>query len=306
MNGIRTTLESSFVVDKPKLNRLTNLIYEKFSELGHTAVEHHEVHFTSHRVFETNSLTEVLQLDNSRRNQVEKFMMHFSVSSADGKSPLHEVNIEFDGRTPPDINLVVKSDNVKWASDVMAITEEQAERMLQRSFLYKWANSEGWIPGSVMLLLLLAFLFVFNPFKSMEIDNRFSLQKTMWLTDGDLKELQEILATSSTLSSEKVGDVIARQIRNISANKKNVSLVTSSIDWRSWLVALPFVVSAGCFVYLLINCYPPSAFLWGDEEEWYTNIISKRNTIWQLIVIGIVIGLISNLAVLGFSAFLPK
>jgi hypothetical protein len=76
-------------------------------------------------------------------------------------------------------------------------------------------------------------------------------------------------------------------------------------DWRFWLVLSPVVIIAFAVFYLFKTCYP-SAVLWGDMEEWYGKLLRRRSIIWQVIVISMSVGILSNLFVFGLAGYFKK
>jgi hypothetical protein len=77
-------------------------------------------------------------------------------------------------------------------------------------------------------------------------------------------------------------------------------------DWRFWLVLSPVVIIAFAVFYLFKTCYPSAVFLWGDMEEWYGKLLRRRSIIWQVIVISMSVGILSNLFVFGLAGYFKK
>jgi len=60
-------------------------------------------------------------------------------------------------------------------------------------------------------------------------------------------------------------------------------------------IALPFLLIVGCVMYMAIRCYPRTVFAWGDWEEYYARLLSRRRTLWTVVVFSLVIGVVSSL-----------
>ena len=114
MKTIRRSYRMPFLAEKSKLTRLVTVVRDKVGEAGTPVREHYDVHLSSRKVVETTLLDEVLQLDNSERNQVERFTATFSLTREGAAEASDSVSIDFDGRLPADIELVVRSDNSRW------------------------------------------------------------------------------------------------------------------------------------------------------------------------------------------------
>jgi hypothetical protein len=84
-----------------------------------------------------------------------------------------------------------------------------------------------------------------------------------------------------------------------------LSDIRKFITLPNFFLALPVIVVVGCLIYLARTCYPRAVFAWGDWEEHYKNILSKRRTVWGLIIVALVIGVVSSLFVSSFQRFIP-
>lgn len=56
-----------------------------------------------------------------------------------------------------------------------------------------------------------------------------------------------------------------------------------------------------CAFGYLARLYPGAVFLWGDVEDWYKSILRRRNTVWNVVIATLVLGLIANLAVFALG-----
>jgi hypothetical protein len=130
----------------------------------------------------------------------------------------------------------------------------------------------------------------------------------MWLIDHDLEQLRPLTEQMSPLTSEQIGDIQRRQLRNIRDGRDQSGsrlIMRILADWRFWLVLSPVVIIAFAVFYLFKTCYP-SAVLWGDMEEWYGKLLRRRSIIWQVIVISMSVAILSNLFVFGLAGYFKK
>ncbi len=149
MSVLKKEFNSPFIVDKSKLRRLIEVAEAKFKEGGNSKFEF-EAHLSGQKVVETGSVDEILALDNSKRNRVERLAINCT-GTAPGSQEIKQ--------------------------------------------------------GMLVLGGLLLALTTLNMTPS-------RLTNEMWLTDQDLKAL-EPLQSDPTLAREKAGEVLSRQIRNV-------------------------------------------------------------------------------------------
>jgi hypothetical protein len=79
--------------------------------------------------------------------------------------------------------------------------------------------------------------------------------------------------------------------------------ITFKLKFYVVLIPLVFIIIA--FFYLILRCYPVTVFNWGDVNEWYENICRKRKTVWEVIMVAVIGGLLVNIAASGFVGLLP-
>jgi len=307
MRTIEKQYDSPFIADKSKVTRLMSVIQDKLNEFTLPRTEHFQVHLSSNKTFETDSLTEVFELDNSPRSRIKRLIITCGLTVLGATSPEHEVKIDFDGRPKTDVSITVRSSNTKWAMDTMSVAEEQVERTLQNEIMGKLLrHTAQFISISVMVLAMATAIFLLP-----DTPNRAQSPavNTMWLTNSDLNELSVILQNPGNLSNEKATEILTRQIRNIIAQQKEAeqgkrgSSVSIFKDWRWLFIIAPILLIIASFVYVT-RCYPPAVFLWGDAESWHQSLINKRKTVWSLIIGAMLIGIISNLFVFGLGGLL--
>ena len=295
---------SPFLLDRSKLTRLDVVITAKLVEQSADHENRFVVLTAKERGVETSSLAEVFNVDNTDRNPIEHLLVRRSVKTPDDKAPAHEVRVDFDGERPVDVTVTVTSANQKWAMETLAVVEEQIERALRSDPIHRVLNNRMFWPWTALLAVFTAYvavvLFVSIGSRSM------AGPAQMWLKEGDLQEFREILAKEGTLSLDRVGQLIGRQVRNVAEQyRPGISSARWTLLRVSSLVA-PLALVVGSLMYMALTCYPLAVFLWGDREESYARVVARRRTIWSVVIGSMFVGVLANLFVFGVSADLAS
>jgi hypothetical protein len=69
------------------------------------------------------------------------------------------------------------------------------------------------------------------------------------------------------------------------------------LSLRGAFIALPVVVLIATLVYLIAACYPWVVFAWGDWEQHYNSLLSRRKMLGGIIIAALFIGIMANLFV---------
>lgn len=295
----------AFVAEKSKIARLVEVIRDKLADHELPQAEHFEAHHRDMRLSETNSLDDIFELDNAQKNPITRLIITCSASRQGASTSGHEVVVGFDSQPSTNVEISVKSENMRWATETISAVEEQVERTFRHDAMHKLVAGEA-IGGLAALSLFVLFIFVMI-LASPRAGPLSKIEKTMWLTKSNLNELEKVLQENPALSNERVSEVVTRQVRNIiAAQKKKGFSLAVLLDWRLLFIAFPILAIIASFVYLGFRCYPHAIFLWGDVEDWYQTIVNRRKNIWTLIVGTLVIGIIANLFVFGLGSFLRQ
>jgi hypothetical protein len=310
MKSIARSYHRAFLVEPSKLTRLVTVVRERLQELDSDSdqlSEEYEVYLSGRKLIETNSLDQVLELDNSPRNEIERLSFTMNVTQGESTKPSDTVRIEFDGRSPASIDVEVRSDNGRWASDLFAQAEEQAERMMQTETMYKLAGFPEFAVFVLMGMCLMAIsiLLLVVAFSSDKM-NPTELSSRMWLTPTDLVELDS-LETSKPSNSNSAAEIMTRQLKNIRAAAQERSFINRLLtNWHNWFLALPVLVAIPCFFYLIARCYPAAVFCWGDGAERHARIVARRRHVWSVLVGFAIVEVLSNLFGLGLGGLISK
>jgi hypothetical protein len=285
-----------FVLEKSKLTRLLGVIAERLEEPP--GVVHHkfEAQLMGHKNVSSETVDEILQLDNSERSRVVRLRVASTLRATVPIGPRF-VEVDFDGTSPATIRVTTDGPDQKWVAEMASVVEEQVERNLERAALARLLS------GSSILMVALfgALLCIVSAGISLD-GNELRLSRNMWLTQEDLAALREKLRSSKALPADTALDVFNRQIGNI-LKQQNQSPLATLMDWRVLALTVPVLVIAVC-VFWLTRLYPPAVFLWGDVEEWYRRVLVLRSTIWNVVIGALIVGLIANVAVYALGSLL--
>lgn len=311
MRRIRRHYPHPFVLDPSKLTRLLSVLSEHLAVGDSRASHKFVVSLAKYKQLESDDLEDVLRLDNSTRNRVERLRVTSSAGQA-------EATVEFSAEDPIGVEITAVSDDARTAAAALASAEEQVERTLQTIWVHRLGDpvsSMRVIPMLAALLMSLGFLAsgLFDSLGRQAKSER--PQDTLWLTPRDLADLRLQLQQTEPLSSQQLADITRRQLRNVSAayeqQEREGANPTGALpqplqmlrDWRLWPAILTVVILISLVAYVLSACYPKAVFHWGDAAEWHDRLIARRRTIWQVVVASLILGVLANLVVFGLSQY---
>lgn len=289
---IRKRFRSAYVLDEAKLRRMLGVLDQSFSESGSDYNIRFETGHPQRKVTTVNSLEQLLLLDNSKKHPIKSLRITATTANhkaGDEEPPSHKCGIFFDEADIfASVDYRVSSSDTRWVNNCSALLVEQIERTLQGSWFAKLnANSLLRMTLLVMLPLLLVTAAISWIGKS---PSRISTH--MWLTDSNIAQISK--------SEEPVdpAEVLNMQIKNIQDSRLHSKLKWLK-DWRVYAAISPLVLVFICLAYLAFQCYPPTVFNWGDMGDHYEGLVGRRKILWSAVIIGVFVGLLSNLAVYG-------
>jgi len=278
------TWSASFLLDSNKLTRIQDILTARLSRDAVAPVFKCDVSFRNGTTDTFPTITDVLALDNTRRNPITSLTV-LAQTAADADSPA-ACTIEFRGKTqsmtsgPAKENIVLRVDgeNQVTKSETFAAVEEQIER----TFISPWPVSG--VALSLIAVLVLA-LFVLGGFR---IGPGYA-----GLSSADLLQLDQ-LASGAKNSDDKLSflfDAKRREIHSLAGLYEPIYVE------KSLSTVLKTVVFLGVLVMLLamLFCYRANVFLWGDYGEYYETLRQRRRLIRNIIVVTLGIGIIVNL-----------
>jgi hypothetical protein len=294
MKQIHKDYVRSFSLEKTKLDRLMDIIHARLGDHQNTAKrDDFEVFLSGERREEMTSTDEVLKLDNSRKSKIQRLLITGCASTEGAARPEHEIQVDFDGRISQNktkVIISVRSDDAGWSDRALSEVEEQVERT---------SLQDG--PTRVVLFVLvlgmlgLLMFLLLSSFTSM--NSSLQVADGMWLRVRDLNRVEQILKPDRTITDEEMREINTMQLRNIlQANKESQP---SGLTKQKVFIGAPLLVVLACAVYLALRCYPSAVFLWGDEEARHKRMLNTRQTLWNIIIGGIAVSVLSKLLYTG-------
>jgi hypothetical protein len=308
MKHIHKEYQRPFLLEPTKFNRLVGKVHERLGDhTNSTLYDRFEVFLAGSRREEMTTVDDVLALDNSRKQKIERLVIICSASTSGAARPEHEVQIDFGYPKPSSsvpnsttkiVDVSVRSDDNAWASRTLAEVEEQAERT--------WIHYSRPIASLILVLaVLLPVALFFLTFPLIPLRFVQTSPNTLWLMSSDVDRIDAMLREHSTLTDENLREIATMQIRNVLELPRPARSIAPNQITRTLFLAVPLIVVFAC-VLVLVTCYPSAVFLWGDEVERYNNILQRRKIIWNMIVGVTVVGVLSKFFFEGLSYWLPK
>lgn len=282
--------DSPFVLDGTKLTRIVEVLQERFAALNSPAVLRYEIRLANGRIQEVSELADLLAMDNTVRNPLMALNLNAKTT---GTQPGPECILKYEISGNENIRLTVKSADSKWANQLFAAVEEQVERTLVSTWISNLKKANWEISGLAMIIgILLVFLF-----ETLVVT---SLTRIL-PRPGELAQLSEKAKNAQT-TEEKIDALLKITVWSLE-RFTYLEPGGAGFNWLKILfLGLPVIIVLGAFFYLIRHCYPRGIFLWGDWENYYNTLLGRRRTLWTVVVLALLIGIVSNL----FVASLPK
>lgn len=306
MTQIHKEYERYFLLEPTKLTRLIDKIHERLADHQHTTThDYFTVFLSGNRREELTNVDDVLALDNSPKQKIQRLLIVCSASTDGAVRPENEVQVDFpslqtptstaaDGTKKAPVAISVRSDVTGWASRTLSEVEEQVERTWQR-----YVRPVLLLIGiTACSLIVLLFLFA-PPAKPRDFHE-------MWLIGSDLERVDELVREHRIITDQELREVVTRQLRNVlEYERPQKSAVTVGIR-QLLFISIPLVIVVACAFLLVSTCYPRAVFLWGDEEERYKNMLLRRKILWGAIGTILFAGLLSKFFYEGVVPWLPR
>lgn len=306
MKQIHKEYGHPFLLEPTKLTRLIDKIHGRLAEHEPTMNrDSFEVFLSGNRREEMTSVDEVLALENSRTQKIQSLLISCSAGRKVAARLDDEVEVDFGGKMTGTtsntmvIAIRIRSDVAGWAGSTLSELEEQVERT-RLNHIPQILTLVGLLFGAlVWALLVLASQFIaFQP-RAEDVIRR------MWLHDSDLDRVDQILSQDRTITEGEMREIATRQLRNIREDQRPKQLPQKGRARQIVSLAIPLVVVLACGLALLLTCYPRAVFLWGDEVERHSKTLHRRKTLWNIIIGVTLIGLLSNILIVGVAPWLP-
>jgi len=285
---------SPFVLDGAKLTRILTVLEGRFTSAGAAFNPAFRVTLRNGKNLRVAALSALLALDNTLKNPVSSLEI---VASTDQLGAA----VTFDDTERNNIVVAVRGADPKVVGELFAEVEEQVERAMVRGWVPKllggaWSITELLLPLVLVGgLVAAAGTFIFSG----------SERLTVGLTKAAADEARRGLTGIRTVE-DKINWLfeVERKKIELSATESEMDLAKFA-TWPNFFLALPILIAVGCVIYMARTCYPRAVFVWGDWDEHYGNIVSKRRAVWGLIVLALVVGIVSSLFVTSFQRFVP-
>jgi len=302
MKQVQKEYQKAFLLEPTKLGRIVDTIHHRLADNTNTSAhDTFEVFLSGNRREELTSLDDVLALDNSRRQRINRLLILCTASAPGAARPEHEVQVDFaapkvshDNSVNKVIAISVRSEAPGWASRTLSEVEEQIERTGLR---------RGQPLGVLMLLFVVGATLLLSQFVFVSDGAR---PEYMWLHQSDMARIQNLLAQHRTLTDEDAREILTMQLRNVARVGSWARPATASREQSPILLIVPLVVVLGCIMVLMITCYPSAVFFWGDEIERYNSALQRRKALWGVIISVTVVGVLSKLLFEWLSVWLAR
>jgi len=298
---------SAFILDKAKLSRIIRILEEKFHQSGNQPTIRYDFQLSKGANLELSNLDALFELDNTVRNHIKS--LNIIVNAGDKAADSPSCHIKF---TPLDLSEDSKAKNVILkvvTPDTRFSTQifDELDEQIQRTFFVSWNQFSGMfeILGilGVLGIAILVFLFL-SPILAPNLYNVPLSEVRL-----DYKELEHLseqarLANSLDDRINFLFNLMSHQVKTALVGSGGAPFarfisranIPSLVNLNTFLIILPVIIVLSCLAYIAVLCSPSAVFLWGDYEEHYKNLVSRRNALLSIITTVIALGILTNLA----------
>jgi hypothetical protein len=300
MNEIHKEYASPFLLEPTKLNRIIDKMHERLRDHDPTMkLDKFDVFLSGNQHQQLHTIDEVLALDNSRKQRIDRFIVCCSGGRKVAARHDDEIQVGFGAQviigtsTSKVISIRVRSDDTAWANRVLYELEEQIER-----------TRLSYTQPLLLLLGLVLVGLIFLLSLTSRLEFRWNYSSTMWLREAELDRVEQMVGNGRTLTNEDVREIETMQLRNLL--ELNRPKQSSHAGWgrQSLLIGVPFLFMVACSLWLLLTCYPTAVFSWGDGEARYSAILQRRKVLWGVLISVFVVGILSNFFSAGVASWL--
>jgi hypothetical protein len=293
---VQKTYTTPFLLDRAKVSRILNVLEERFEHLKLAFDPRYHVRFLRGNELFFNHIEDVLALDNTTRNPIELLMVEAKGKMTDGTIGMI-CKVSFAAQREyayKNIEVYVSCTDAKLALQAFAALEEQVQRSFLDDWIYRFfKGGKDFSPLLIGVLTAIPLLY--------SLGNSFGNQVSN-------QEYKRLLSGSRHASSVEQKIDFLFEIAKQEAESKYAAEAgpqfSSIFSLKMLLLMLPIVIVIGCVYYVVSKCYPTSIFLWGDYESHYNNLVARRNTIWTVVVLSLILGLVTNFFAIGLSGLI--
>ncbi len=275
---------SPFVLDKGKLVRISSVL-QADTDANSGGQSKYTVTFRTGRRVALSSVDDVISLDNSSADPVTALEIESSRAGTNA-------SITFRRGVFSDVSFHIYSGDNKLANQLYGELDEQLERTRVKTLMPRVAGTTSKLTLTVatIVILLLGFLtIVLGPPESENQSFNMALRQR---------------ALAARTDSEKLQIILDKTLRDLQPNEpsRRGTIDRFPFTGRALFMALPVAIVWSVFMYMVWTCYPWAVFAWGDGEQRYNDIVRRRQMLWTVVVVAILLGIVSNL----FVASLPS
>lgn len=293
---VKHEYSSPFLLDKSKLSRMIDIIANKFKAHGFQSSLSFDVTLQNGKKVSLTLLDELLSLDNAVHNSISVLIIRVNDLNDDPNRNF-KVSIHYDDDKRDNVVVQVESTESGVALQLFAELEEQVERTLLKNWAYSMMKRDFILRLTTILTIPVMLLTIVSS----------AWQLTLSNIEKPATEMLIGKYSEATTQEEKINflfDYTMEQIKSKQTKSiPNEFKLDRFLTLQTLLIVLPILIVVGTLIYIFTKCYPYANFLWGDYEEYYTQIISRRSTLWNLVIGSILLGIISNLFVMGISGY---
>ncbi|NEQ98743.1 MAG: hypothetical protein F6K30_18825 [Cyanothece sp. SIO2G6] len=278
---------SAFLLDQDKAHRIVGILEDGFNALQLQFQPTYSIDLWQRSRSTLASIEAVLKLDNTIRDPIKS--LRIEASDSDWQS---SISLRTDITFKVDeifflgnISIYVESSDLQMAQQIFLDLEEQVKRTFLDDWVYKLKIK---FPGFFLMTSLSIFM---GSLISIASGNRtpdiLSPQKLEALLDS---------ASKAETSEEKINFIfeLTRQELEQRVSDNSNPNGGSLMNWQSLFVILPILIIIVCIYYAVSKCYPCGIFLWGDYREYFKRLVDRRNMLWTVVILTIVLGTITN------------
>jgi hypothetical protein len=301
-NEYRRSFNDVFILDASKLSRLLNVIEERFKGISEEFTAKYEITTKKGKSFKTTKIDEIMNHDNPINNPI----IDLDITYLDNKDEVKNIcHIQYDTEDSR-IRVNIDTEEAKSGSDLFAEIEEQIERSIVTNWIYTLKKQAF---HEIMTVLTLIIIIPVMLFASIFTATSEDFKKTDYLTQEDVSYLADSFPSKDMnrdMKIEYLYEYHSRKLKNIKTDKIGILDTLSKnnvFTMKFALLVLPFIVMFIGIYYIFSKTYIGSVFLWGDFVDYYNTIQDRKKFLWNTVVVALIIGVIGNLFVFGFSQY---
>lgn len=282
----------SFILTEQKLSRVVEVAKDRIASIkgGGNPKTVYTVDLLDGKELIIDNIDSVLKLDNSKTNPITKIDISILSKNDNGLENRIEIRFSSGGHFYGFIYISVSSPNPVWSKDTMIAVEEQAERTILKNFIYTLIKKKDLLVMA-FLIFLMVFTIIFADFESGYLK----------IPENVAVELN-IFSKSVKTETEKI-DFIFRYLSATLEKSAGINESRTSAVNQFYFIGLPIFIGVVTSFITIFFFYPKNIFSWGDKGELYKQTVARRKFLWSGVILALIIGILSNMFVVGVVSF---